>query len=65
MAKKNNNEKPSDVKKTNKHIELPREYIPEDLATKDEDEDNDADTVYNEDPFETPPYELPPPGEGP
>ena len=67
MAKKNNNKAPLEVPKAGKHPELPSEYIPEDpvIAKEDEDVDNDADTVYDEDVFETPPYETPPPGEGP
>jgi hypothetical protein len=61
MAQKNNQEK-TENPRPEKHVKLPGEYMPEDPKTE---EDEKADTVYDEDPFETSPYETPPPGEGP
>lgn len=52
---------PSEVPQPEKHPELVPLVDPEDPIVPQE----DPDLVPEEDPFETPPYETPPPGEGP
>ncbi|MBI1344247.1 MAG: hypothetical protein GC171_15090 [Terrimonas sp.] len=47
-----------------KHPVVP-EIDPEQLPEYPETPEEDPDAIPDEDPFETPPYEIPPPGEGP
>ena len=44
-----------------KHPEIPPLTDPDELIVPEE----DPDLIPDEDPFETPPYEVPDPGEGP
>jgi len=41
------------------------EFVPEEPDEYPELPEEDPDVIPDDDPFETPPYEVPPPGEGP
>jgi len=59
MAKKPR--KPSEIPSPGKQPEIKPSADPEEPIVPEE----DPDTIPDENPFETPPYEIPPPGESP
>ena len=61
MAKKIQPEEPIGVPAPRRDPEVYPEEIPETPLLPAE----EPDVIPQEDPFETPPYEVPPPGEGP
>jgi hypothetical protein len=61
MDKKKYPDKPIEVPKTPTTPEVEPEIIPENPELPGE----DPDFIPEEDPFENPPIEVPPPGEGP
>lgn len=61
MDKKKKADKPVEVPSPGKYIEVNPDEIPESPALPEE----DPEIIPDEDPFETPPYEIPEPGEGP
>jgi hypothetical protein len=61
MAKKIQPEEPIGVPPLRRDPEVYPEEIPEAPVLPAE----EPDVIPQEDPFETPPYEVPPPGEGP
>ncbi|MBP6023436.1 hypothetical protein [Ferruginibacter sp.] len=61
MQKKKQPTKPVEVPAPGKYPEINPDAIPDSPALPDE----DPDIIPDEDPYETPPYEVPNPGEGP
>jgi hypothetical protein len=61
MAKKTNPDKPFEIPLPEKHPETNPPFDPEEPIIPEE----EPDIIPDEDPFETPPYEIPEPGEGP
>lgn len=61
MAKKIKPTAPIEVPKPGKHSEMDLPFDPEEPVIPIE----EPDIIPDEDPFETPPYEIPDPGEGP
>ena len=61
MAKMKKPDKPLEIPSPEKHPEINPVIDPEEPIVPIE----DPDIIPDEDPFETPPYEIPPPGEGP
>jgi hypothetical protein len=61
MAKKIKPDKPSEIPHPGKRPEIDSDKIPENPVSPEE----EPDIIPEEDPFETPPEELPVPGEGP
>ena len=61
MPKKIKPDKPFEIPSPQKHPEINPVIDPEEPIAPIE----DPDVIPDEDPFETPPYEIPPPGEGP
>jgi hypothetical protein len=61
MPKKVKPGKPIETPSPEKHPELEPFFDPEEPMIPEE----DPDIIPDEDPFETPPYEVPPPAEGP
>ena len=61
MPKKIKPDKPFEIPSPQKHPEINPVIDPEEPIVPME----DPDIIPDEDPFETPPYEIPPPGEGP
>ena len=61
MPKKIKPDKPFEIPSPQKQPEINPVVDPEEPIVPIE----DPDIIPDEDPFETPPYEIPPPGEGP
>lgn len=61
MATKKTPERPNEFPAPDKHPEIIQPIDPEDPVMPIE----DPEIIPDEDPFETPPYEIPPPGESP
>ena len=61
MTKKPWPDKPFEIPLPQKHPEIDPPGDPEKPLIPEE----DPDIIPDEDPFETPPFEIPPPGEGP
>lgn len=61
MAKKKIPPKPFEIPAPEKRPEMDPSHIPESPELPEE----DPDLIPEEDPFETPPFEIPEPGEGP
>jgi hypothetical protein len=61
MAKKKKINKPSEIPAPEEAPEL----TPQEDPSTPEIPEEDPDIIPEEDPFETPPYEIPQPGEGP
>ena len=61
MAKKKKTGKPFETPSPGKQPEIKPAAEPEEPIIPQE----DPDIIPDEDPFETPPHEMPPPGEGP
>lgn len=61
MAKKKPLQKPFEIPAPEKRPEMDPSHIPESPELPEE----DPDLIPEEDPFETPPFEIPEPGEGP
>ena len=61
MAKKKKTGKPFEIPSPEKHPEIKPPAEPEEPIIPEE----DPDVIPDEDPGEKPPYEIPPPGEGP
>jgi hypothetical protein len=62
MAKKKKTTNPSEVPSPAKNPEITTPSDPEEPIVAPEE---DPDYIPDDDPFETPPYEIPPPAEGP
>lgn len=61
MEKKKIPGKPIEIPSPDNHPEIIQPFDPEDPVMPIE----DPDIIPDEDPYETPPYEIPPPGESP
>jgi hypothetical protein len=61
MTTKKQQDKPVDIPAPDKHPEIIQPVDPDETVIPVE----DPDVIPDEDPFETPPYEIPAPAEGP